>query len=87
MTYTKLIASIYCKILGKTIKNKLKEANILQNQIGYTDTDEETVLLSETSVCQILNGNRNMTYNATLAFQETLNYRTPKILFYTRRFF
>lgn len=40
MTYTKLIASIYCKILGKTIKNKLKEANILQNQIGYTDTDE-----------------------------------------------
>ncbi|MCO4649938.1 hypothetical protein DJZ06_00869 [Streptococcus infantarius subsp. infantarius] len=57
MTYTKLIASIYCKILGKTIKNKLKEANILQNQICYTDTDEETVLLSETSVCQILNGN------------------------------
>lgn len=81
MTYTKLIASIYYKILGKTIKNQLKEANILQNQIGYTDTDEDTVLLSETSVCQILNGNRNMTYNATLAFQETLNYHTPKILF------
>lgn len=81
MTYTKLIASIYCKLLGKTIKNQLKETNILQNQIGYTDTDEETVLLSETSVCQILNGNRNMTYNATLAFQETLNYYTPKILF------
>lgn len=81
MTYPKLIASIYCKILGKTIKNQLKETNISQNQIGYIDTDEEVILLSETSVCQILNGNRNMTYNASLAFQETLNYDTPKILF------
>ena len=41
MTYPKLIASIYCKILGKTIKNQLKETNISQNQIGYIDTDEE----------------------------------------------
>lgn len=81
MTYTKLIASIYCKLLGKIIKNQLKEANILQNQIGYIDTDEKVILISETSVCQILNGNRNMTCNAALAFQETLNYDTPKILF------
>ncbi len=81
MTYTKLIASIYCKLLGKKIKKQLKGANISQNQIGYIDTDKEVILLSETSVSQILNGNRNMTYNASLAFQETLNYDTPKILF------
>ena len=72
---------MYTKLLGKALKKQLIGAHILQNQIGYDDSDGEVILLSETTVGQILKGNRNMSYNAALAFQSTLNYQTPKELF------
>ncbi|BAK29100.1 hypothetical protein BA718_11160 [Streptococcus gallolyticus subsp. gallolyticus] len=81
MLYKDIVTSMYTKLLGRVLKKQLTAAHILQNQIGYDDSDGEVILLSETTVGQILKGNRNMSYNATLAFQSTLNYRTPKILF------
>lgn len=72
---------MYTKLLGEALKKQLIEAHILKNQIGYDDVDGEVVLLSETTVGQIIKGKRNMSYNATLAFLTTLNYQTPKELF------
>lgn len=87
MLYKEIVTSIYTKILGKAIKTKLTEAHILQNQIGYDEFDGTVILLSETSVGQIIKGKRNMSYNAMLAFQATLNYQTPKKLFLQDDFF
>lgn len=81
MLYKDIVISMYTKLLGKALKKQLIDAHILQNQIGYDDSDGEVILLSETTVGQILKGNRNMSYNAILAFQSTLNYQTPKELF------
>ena len=81
MLYKDIVISMYTKLLGKALKKQLTAAHILQNQIGYDDSDGEVILLSETTVGQILKGSRNMSCNAALAFQETLNYDTPKILF------
>ena len=82
MLYKDIVTSMYSKLLGRVLKKQLTAAHILQNQIGYDDSDGEVILLSETTVGQILKGNRNMSCNATLAFQSTLNYRTPKKLFF-----
>lgn len=81
MLYKEIVTPIYTKLLGETLKKQLTEAHILQSQIGCNESDGEVTLLSETTIGQIIKGKRNMTYNAALAFQETLNYRTPKILF------
>lgn len=81
MLYKDIVISMYTKLLGKALKKQLIDAHILQNQIGYDDSDGEIILLSETTVGQILKGNQNMSYNAILVFQSTLNYKTPKELF------
>ena len=87
MLYKEIVTSIYTKILGEAIKNQLIAEHIFQNQIGYDEFDGTVVLLSETSIGQILKGKRNMSYNAMLAFQATLNYQTPKRLFLQDDFF
>ena len=87
MLYKEIVTSIYSEFLGKAIKNHLTTAHIFQNQIGYDEFDGTVVLLSETSAGEILKGKRNMSYNAMLAFQATLNYQTPKKLFLQDDFF
>ncbi|CCC18941.1 MULTISPECIES: hypothetical protein [Streptococcus] len=82
MAYKNTIRPVYSKLLGNFIRKQLKELSILQNQIGYYDDfDGEVELLSETTVSQIIKGKRNMSFNASLAFQTTLNYPTSKQLF------
>ena len=80
MTYKSVIEELYCKLLGIEIKRILNEREMLQNQIGYETAEVE--LLSETTVGQILKGKRNISFNASLAFQTSLDYKNPRELFF-----
>ena len=82
MTYKRVITKIYCKLLGQSIHKRLKELQILQNQIGYETPEGELKLLSETTVGQIIKGKRNISFNASLAFQTSLDYKNPRELFF-----
>ncbi|MDY5636071.1 MAG: helix-turn-helix transcriptional regulator [Streptococcus orisratti] len=64
---------IYFQLLGKEIKSMMNEKGIKQNQIG--EGEEQ---LPESTVNQILQGKRNLTYNSLVAFQVTLGMETPK---------
>lgn len=35
MTYKSVMTKLYCKLLGESIHKRLRELQILQNQIGY----------------------------------------------------
>lgn len=83
MSYKDSIKPIYTKLLGNAIRERLEELNILQNQIGIDEFDGEVELLSETTVAQIIKGKRNMSFNASLAFQTALKCQTPKELFFS----
>ena len=80
MTYKSVIEKLYCKLLGIELKRILNERAILQNQIGYETAEGEVELLSETTVGQILKGKRNISFNASLAFQISLDYQNPREL-------
>ncbi len=54
MAYKSVIEELYCKLLGQSIHKRLKELQILQNQIGYETPEGELELLSETTVGQII---------------------------------
>ena len=82
MTYSNVIKKLYTKLLGKAIKQKMTDLKILQNQIAYDYSADDIELLSETTVGQIIKGKRNLSFNASLAFQASLNYKTPKELFF-----
>lgn len=82
MTYKSIIEELYCKLLGIELKRILNEREILQNQIGYETAEGEVELLSETTVGQILKGKRNISFNASLAFQTSLDYKNPRELFF-----
>ena len=87
MTYKNVMTKLYCKLLGESIHKRLKKLQILQNQIGYETHEGEFELLSETTVGQIIKGKRNLSFNASLAFQTSLNYQTPKELFFPSKDF
>ena len=80
-SYRKVITELYCKLLGEELKKILNEREMLQNQIGYETVEGEVELLSETTVGQILKGKRNISFNASLAFQTSLDYKNPRELF------
>ena len=82
MTYKSVMTKLYCKLLGESIHKRLRELQILQNQIGYETAEGEVELLSETTVGQILKGKRNISFNASLAFQISLDYQNPRELFF-----
>ena len=84
MAYKSVIEELYCKLLGQSIHKRLKELQILQNQIGYETPEGELELLSETTVGQIIKGKRNISFNASLAFQTSLDYKNPRELFFPR---
>lgn len=81
MTYNKKVEKIYIKLLGEALTKQLTKTHILQNQFGFQDADGKDVSISATTVEEILKGRRNMTSRSALAFQETLQYQTPKVLF------
>ena len=81
MTYKSVMTKLYCKLLGESIHKRLRELQILQNQIGYETAEGEVELLSETTVGQILKGKRNISFNASLAFQTSLDFKNPRELF------
>ena len=87
MTYKKIMTKLYCKLLGESIHMRLKELQILQNQIGFETPDGEFELLSETTVGQIIKGKRNLSFNASLAFQTSLHYKNPRELFFPSKKF
>ena len=87
MTYKKIMTKLYCKLLGESIHKRLKELQILQNQIGFETPEGEFELLSETTVGQIIKGKRNMSFNASLAFQTSLDYKNPRELFFPSKKF
>lgn len=74
-------------MLGEELKKRFKEKQILQNQIGYESHEKEVELLSETTVGQILKGKRNISFNASLAFQTSLDYKNPRELFFPSKKF
>ena len=82
MTYKSVMTKLYCKLLGESIHKRLRELQIFQNQIGYETAEGEVELLSETTVGQILKGKRNISFNASLAFQTSLDYKNPRELFF-----
>jgi len=45
MTYKSVIEELYCKLLGESIHKRLRELQILQNQIGYETAEGEVELL------------------------------------------
>lgn len=86
-SYRKVIAKLYCKLLGEELKKKLNDLEILQNQIGYEMAGGGVELLSETTVGQVLKGKRNISFNASLAFQTSLHYKNPRELFFPSKKF
>lgn len=76
------MTKLYCKLLGESIHKRLRELQILQNQIGYETAEGKVELLSETTVGQILKGKRNISFNASLAFQTSLDFKNPRELFF-----
>ena len=82
MTYSKEIKKLYSQLLGKSLKTKMNELGIYNNQIAYYNSDNKLVFIAESSVGQIIKGRRNLTFESSLAFQSTLNYKTPRELFF-----
>ena len=82
MTYSKEIKKLYSQLLGKSLKIKMNELGIYNNQIAYYNSDNKLVFIAESSVGQIIKGRRNLTFESSLAFQATLNYKTPRELFF-----
>ena len=60
----------------------MNEMGIYNNQIAYYNSDNKLVFIAESSVGQIIKGRRNLTFESSLAFQSTLNYKTPRELFF-----
>ena len=85
--YRKVITELYCKLLGEELKKKVNDLKILQNQIGYETAGGGVELLSETTVGQVLKGKRNISFNASLAFQTSLHYKNPRELFFPSKKF
>lgn len=82
MTYLKEIKRLYSQLLGKSLKTRMNEMGIYNNQIAYYNSDNKLVFIAESSVGQIIKGRRNLTFESSLAFQATLNYKTPRELFF-----
>lgn len=82
MTYSKEIKRLYSQFLGKSLKTRMNEMGIYNNQIAYYSSDNKLVFIAESSVGQIIKGKRNLTFESSLAFQSTLNYKTPRELFF-----
>lgn len=78
---TAKVKTLYCKLLGESIKQQLIEQKIPQNSIFYYEFDEP-ILISAPTISQILQGKRNITLDTIDALQETLKYPNIKSIFF-----
>lgn len=82
MTYSKEIKRLYSQLLGKSLKTKMNELGIYNNQIASDNSEDDFDFISESAVGEILKGRRNLTKKSFEAFQSTLNYKTPREVFF-----
>lgn len=74
------IKTLYCELLGESLKQKLQELEVPQNSISYY-FDDEIKLIPATTISQILKGKRNMTLDTVEALQDTLKLPNMKSVF------
>ena len=82
MTYSKEIKRLYSQLLGKSLKTRMNEMGIYNNQIASDNSEDDFDFISESAVGEILKGRRNLTKKSSEAFQSTLNYKTPREVFF-----
>ena len=82
MRNKQIICPIYVKILGKYLKEEMKNKGLKQDEIGLTCGQDDIKMISSTTIREILKGNRNMTSEVADAFQESLGINIPKNLFF-----
>ena len=82
MTYSKEIKKLYSQLLGKSLKTKMNELGIYNNQIASDNSEDDFDFISESAIGEILKGRRNLTKKSFEAFQSTLNYKTPREVFF-----
>lgn len=75
------VKTLYCELLGESIKQQLLEQEIPQNEVSYY-FDDEIRLISAPAISQILKGKRNMTLDTVEALQETLSLPNVKSVFF-----
>lgn len=68
--------------MGKSLKTKMNELGIYNNQIASDNSEDDFDFISESAVGEILKGRRNLTKKSFEAFQSTLNYKTPREVFF-----
>lgn len=75
------VKSLYCELLGESLKQQLIEKKIPQNEVSYY-FDDDVRLISAPTVSQILKGKRNLSLDTADALQETLGLPNVKSVFF-----
>lgn len=75
------VRTLYCELLGQSIKQELIKQEIPQNEVSYYFNDEIR-LISAPAISQILKGKRNLTLDTVEALQETLGLPNVKCVFF-----
>ncbi|QHF54103.1 MULTISPECIES: helix-turn-helix domain-containing protein [Streptococcus] len=75
------VKTLYCELLGESIKQQLIEQEIPQNEVSYY-FDDDIRLISAPAISQILKGKRNITLDTVDALQETLGLPNVKSVFF-----
>ncbi|AXI64893.1 TPA: helix-turn-helix transcriptional regulator [Streptococcus suis] len=75
------VKTLYCELLGESIKQQLLEQEIPQNEVSYYFGDDIR-LISAPAISQILKGRRNITLDSVDALQETLGLPSVKSVFF-----
>ncbi|GAB6711886.1 XRE family transcriptional regulator [Streptococcus uberis] len=75
------LRTLYCELLGQSIKQELINQEIPQNEVSYYFNDEIR-LISAPAISQILKGKRNLTLDTAEALQETLGLPNVKRVFF-----
>ena len=74
------VKTLYCELLGESLKQQLNEQEIPQNEVSYY-FDDDVRLIPAPTISQILKGKRNTTLDTVEALQETLGLSTVKSVF------
>lgn len=75
------VKTLYCELLGESLKQQLVEQKIPQNEISYC-FDDDVKLISAPTISQILKGKRNISIETLDALQETLELPSVKSVFF-----
>lgn len=75
------VKTLYCELLGESLKQQLIEKKIPQNEVSYY-FDDDVRLISAPTISQILKGKRNLSLDTANALQETLGLPNVKSVFF-----